>query len=78
MFEFEELLAKILNVSDDDWDSIPDIFYEKYEMDMDSAYELVKDLLPYCMIAESPLTKKIYQGFAKDGLWLMKEQAEDL
>lgn len=77
MFEFEELLAAIMGISDDEWDDIPEQFYDKYEIDFDSAYELVKAMLPFCTVGKSPLTGKVYQGFAKDGVFLVKREVEE-
>lgn len=76
LFEFEELMAAILEVDDDNWDDIPDKFFEKYEIDFDNAYQLVQDLLPLCAVGKSPLTDTVYQGFAKDGVFIVKREVK--
>jgi hypothetical protein len=74
MIEHEDLLM-YLTGSPDDWDygEALDEFEERYGIEWDQAQPLISALIPLAMCAESPLTGKVYQGFAKDGLWLAKQ-----
>lgn len=53
---------------------LEEIFYDKYLIDLDQAHDLIKDLLPLIDVAKSELTNKVYKGFGKDNLWLIKEE----
>lgn len=75
ILDLEELMMFLLGKDDyEDEDEIYEAFEAKYEMTPDAAFKLVKDLLPLCMVAESPLTKTVYQGLATNNMWLIKRE----
>ena len=81
IFDFEELTADMLGVTDkqrEDDDFLPDKFYEKFDIDMDQAFQFAKALLPHTVPIEAGLSKKHYHAFvSKDKpLMLMKTEAK--
>lgn len=73
ILDFEELMAYLV-CHDDESIDIDDKFVEKYGINTDKAFVLVKDLLPLCFVSKSDLTNKTYQGFAGGGYWLAKNE----
>ena len=61
---------------DDDLDisELEEILYNECDMNFDQLYLIIEKLLPLCQIGKSPLTDKVYQGFAKDNLWIIKRE----
>ena len=55
---------------------LEDIFYLKFDIDIEQFYKIVECLLPLCNVAKSELTDLWYRGFGKDGLWLVKEKIQ--
>lgn len=76
-FEFEELVAHLVGADDDQWDNLAELFFEKYELDMDAAHDFVRDLVPLCTMGNSPLTGKSYRGFATNGVFIVKQKVDD-
>lgn len=74
-FDVEELVRGMFDL-DDDVD-IVDFIQEKYndEITWDAFYYVIRDLLPFVVIGQSPLTKEIYRGFGKDGVFFVKQKA---
>lgn len=72
--DLEELAMFLTCLPDEREDEIEDVFFKKYSIDLNQAFDLIKDLLPLCMVSESPLTKKLYQGFATNQMWLVKRE----
>ena len=50
------------------------ILYNYCDIDLDQFYLLIERLLPLCQIAKSELTNKVYQGFGKDNMWIIKRE----
>ena len=44
-------------------ESIAEMFYNVYEVDIDSFYRIVKDLIKFTPTWKSPITGELYQGF---------------
>lgn len=66
IFDFEELIADMLNITDEqreDEGYLQDMFFDKFEIDFDLAYELAKKLLLHVPPIESGLRKKYYHAF---------------
>ncbi len=67
IFEFEELIADMLGVSDDDRNEneqvVEEAFFDEFEIEFDSAYKLACRLLPHTPTIETSLTKTIVHAF---------------
>lgn len=50
------------------------ILYNECDMNFDQLYLIIERLLPLCQIAKSELTDKVYQGFGKDNIWIIKRE----
>ena len=77
---FEELVAYVLNVDcDENWDDLEDMLFDEYNIGFEEFQKLLNKLLPMCMQAESPLTGKMFCGFAdkSKGMWLLKVEVND-
>lgn len=76
MTDLDELVMFLTDEIDleEAWDK----FEGKYGIAHYAVEELINDLLPLCMIAESPLTKKVRQGFVdtENNIWLMNREVE--
>ena len=74
-FDVEELVRGMFDLADDV--DIVDFVQEQYndEITWDAFNKVVNDLLPLVVIGESPLTKKVYRGFGKDGIFFVKQEA---
>jgi len=69
----KDLLIHLTCQSEDlDHGDALDEFEERYEIEWDQAQLLISALIPLAMCAQEPLAGKVYQGFAKDGVWLVK------
>ena len=80
-FDFEELVAEMLNLTDEqreDCSAVEDAFYEKFDIDMEQGYELTKALLPHTPKVEAGLSGKTYHAFVSKGMpvMLMKMEAK--
>jgi hypothetical protein len=71
-FELEELVRVILNIPDDTEMDLDDLLCENFGCDTEVFGKIVNALLPMAMVGTSPLSKKNYQGFAKDGIFFIK------
>ena len=79
-FEFEELMAEVLDVSDalrEDDNYLEDKFGERFGISMEAGFELAKALLPHTLSAEAGLSGKAYHAFVsrKEPVMLMKMEA---
>ena len=66
-YEITELVANILTDNDEekaeqliDADEVENLFYEKYDIDIEQFQTIVELILPYTPLMESPLTKELY------------------
>ena len=48
--------------------------YEKYGIDGEQFEELCAELMKYAAAGKSPITGKVYQGFALSDCWLVKRE----
>ena len=77
-FDFEELVAEMLDISDEERDNddtyLVNKFYDKYEIDFYSAYKLAKNLLLHTIPVEAGLSHKHWYAFVsrKQPVMLMK------
>lgn len=82
MFDFEELVADMLSITDDQREDdcyLEDRFYEKFDIDLERAYEFVRHLMPHIPIIKTGLTKTNVHAFLdKDQRFIiMKIEAKD-
>ena len=81
MFDFEELLADMLDITDDqreeDDQIVEDALHSKYEMGMEEAFSFAQALLLHVPPVEAGLSGKPYHAFiSKSGpFMLMKIEA---
>lgn len=80
-FDFEELVADMLNLTDEqreDDDCIYDAFFETFEIDMQQGYELTKALLRHTPKVQAGLSGKTYHAFVSKDMpvMLMKIEAK--
>lgn len=76
----EELAAYLLSVdADERWDDLEELFYNKYGVGICDIDNLVNDLLPLCMVAESTLSGNLLCGFADKtkGMFLLKVEVDN-
>ena len=76
----EALAAYILNADcDENWDDLEDMLFDEDNIGFEEFQKLLNRLLPMCMQAESPLTGKMFCGFAdkSKGMWLLKVEVND-
>ena len=61
---------------DDELDisELEEILYNECDMNFDQLDLIIERLLPLCQIAKSELTDKVYQGFGKDNIWIIKRE----
>lgn len=75
MIDLYDLLNHLCGYGIDDEPEYPEEdFIVKYGIEWERAELVIRDLMPLAMIAKSPLTEKVYQGFGKDGLWIVKQE----
>lgn len=82
IFDFEELAAEMLSVTDDqreDDQFLEDKFFEKFEIEFSSAYVFAQHLLLHTPKVEAGLTGDKYHAFIsrKHPFMLMKCKASD-
>ena len=80
-FDFEELIADMLGVTDEqreDDDFINNAFYDEFGTDPEQAFEFARKLLPHTPKVNAGLSGKAYHAFVdKTGsVMLMKIEAE--
>ena len=66
IFDFEELIADMLNIRDEDREDdalVETRFCETFGIEMDVGYEFALRLLPHTIPYESPLFKQRYHAF---------------
>ena len=74
--EIQEYKEKQGYEFDDELDlsELEEILYEHCDMNFDQLDLIVERLLPLCQVGKSELTDKIYQGFGKDNMWIIKKE----
>ena len=74
-FDVEELVRGIGGLDDDA--DVYDYVFENYNVDWYDFCRLIDTLMPLIVVGESPLTKKIYRGFGKDGMFFIKQEVTE-
>ncbi|MFK8302665.1 hypothetical protein ACI75Y_07110 [Capnocytophaga stomatis] len=80
IWDIEQLACKITGLDYDEIDAdtsvIEDKLYEEFEIDLDNFAKIISRLLPLIDVGKSPLTKKVYKGFAdnENNCWLVKTE----
>ncbi|WP_279084139.1 hypothetical protein [Kluyvera ascorbata] len=78
-FDIEELLSAMYGITDeqrnDDFD-FDELCYEKFEIGFEEFMKIISVLLPLTPVVESALSGKKYHAFIKDGLALVKQEAQ--
>lgn len=78
-FDIEELLSAMYGITDeqrnDDFD-FDELCYEKFEIGFEEFMKVIAALLPLTPVVESALTGHKYHAFIKDGLALVKQEAQ--
>ena len=80
IFDWEELTAEMLNVTDEqreDDDYLPYRFYEEFNIEIDEGYMLAQELIKHTVPLEAGLSGKSYHAFVsrKAPVMLMKIEA---
>ena len=81
-FDFEELVADMLGITDDQRDEDDDLlereFYDRFDMEMEQAYKLARHLIMHTPTVEAGLSGKRYHAFvSRSGpFMLMKCEAK--
>ena len=81
IFDFEELTAEMLSVTDEQRendDYLIDRFYERFGIDFEQGYELAIELLQYTPKVNAGLSGKVFHAFVsrKNPVMLMRVEAE--
>ncbi len=74
-FDIEELVRGMANLSDED--CVIDYVDEHFYTSWDDFCRIIRELMPLVIVGQSPLTKKIYRGFGKDGMFFIKRVVSD-
>ncbi|WP_421550118.1 hypothetical protein [Kluyvera intermedia] len=78
-FDIEELLSTMYGITDEqrneDFD-FDELCYEKFEIGFEEFMKIISVLLPLTPVVESALTGRKYHAFTKDGLALVKQEAQ--
>jgi len=82
MFDFEELMAEVFGLSDDDRDNGEDIaerFSVTFGFEFEQGYELAKVLLLHTAPVEAGVSGKKFHAFVskKQPVMLMKQEADE-
>lgn len=71
-----ELVRELLGLgADADDDEMEDALWDRFGIVFEDFHKVSVALLPYATIGTSPLTQTTYRGFAKDGVFLLKQEA---
>jgi hypothetical protein len=81
IIDFEELMAEILNITDEergDESFILQRFYDSYGIEFNAGFELAKILLRHTIPIEVGVSKKVWHTFVsrKNPVMLMKIEAD--
>jgi hypothetical protein len=81
-FSFEELIADMLDITDEqreDDEVIFDKFFEKFGFDIEQGFTFAKALLPHTPKVQAGLSGKVFHTFLSKGMpvMLMKLEAKD-
>jgi len=73
-FDIEELVRGIGGL--DDEADVYDYVWENFNVDWYDFQRIIGVLLPLIVVGESPLTKRVFRGFGKDGVFFIKQEIE--
>ena len=82
IFDFEELISDMLDITDEqreDDDYIATVFFEKFDIEFDAAYQLTKQLLFHTPKVQAALSRKLFHAFISKNdppCMLMKVEAK--
>ncbi|WP_341743126.1 hypothetical protein [Azonexus hydrophilus] len=76
--EIIELAIAVLGLPADfdDEDAVERKINNRFDVDLETFGRIASALLPFAMTARSPLTEKVYQGFAHNDCWLAKKEVK--
>ena len=74
-FDIEELIRGIGGL--DDEADVYDYVYDNFSIVWDDFVKIINVLMPLIVMGESPLTKKVYRGFGKDGVFFIKQELKE-
>ena len=74
-FDIEELIRGIGGL--DDEADVYDYVYDNFSIVWDDFVKIINVLMPLIVVGESPLTKKVYRGFGKDGVFFIKQELKE-
>lgn len=73
--DIEELAVAVLGLNEDDdpdSDTIEQAIYDKFECDFNVFHKIVESLIDFTIPAKSALTETVFNGFVKDGMFIVK------
>ena len=81
-FSFEELIADMLDITDEqreDGDVIFDKFYERFGFDIEQGFNFAKALLPHTPKVQAGLSGKVFHAFVSKSTpaMLMRLESKD-
>lgn len=79
IFEFEELIADMLDITDDqreDGNYLEGMFFDKFEIDFELAYEFTKRLLLHTSPVQAGFSKKHFHAFVSKNSPVMLMRTE--
>lgn len=59
-----------------DEDVIESELMEKLNVDLEEFGRIAEVLMPMCMVSKSPLTGRVYRGFAKGDYFIVKQEVK--
>ncbi len=79
IFDFEELTAEMLNITDDqreDDNYLREKFYDKFDIEFDLAFDFARKLILHTIPIKAGLSEDMYHAFVsrKSPFMLMKEK----
>lgn len=74
-FDIEELVRGIGKL--DDEADVTEYVWDNFNCDWYDFCKIIEVLMPLIVVGESPLTKKVYRGFGKDGMFFIKQEVKE-
>lgn len=71
----EELAVAVLGMDEEtaDSDTIEQAVYDKFEISMEQFQAVAESLVPFTLPASAAISGEAFQGFVKDGYFIVKE-----
>ena len=75
--EIEDLVAQMFDLTDEQAEDadLDDLIFDKFGVEFEQFAAIVDALIPYTIPAKAALSGKVYQGFVKDGAFIVKKPA---